>query len=385
MEADFQYRPRTMSAPPRDYYCTSSNCARPKTSGSGTAPFSVTRLRFPPRSDVTYRCEPTTPNPPQRKRTSQSPTWVREDGFKPVHKQSIEEWVDEQIHLTDRSNYERRAQPMGKEELRQRMWDELVYEYEAEAHKWMNHEAEMRRRAQEWEREEARRRIVQGDIRRIQARVRERRDSERQAIAEERQRSVERAMEKVRKDQARAVRAVLEAWNEYESRWAAISASSETLGFRDIPWPLLVAPACAMDVTPENMTHFLMHPAHSSNHSRRERIRTALLRWHPDRFRRILNRVVDSDTSEVEEAVGVITRCLNDLLGKEGKALQYVSRQTQSKSTVTYSDDSRGSEDTKVCLVHSTREKVPRPHFALPVAQLTPASSFSGGAGKLCQ
>ena len=328
MEAGFQYRSRPVSSPPLDYLYTP--CARPKTSDSNTSPFSITRLRFPPRPDVTCRCEPTTPNPTRWKRTSQSPSWIREDGFKPVQKQTIEAWVDEQIHLTDRSNYERRARPMGKEELRQRMWDELVYEYEAEAQKWMNHEAEMRRRAQEREREEARRKIVQEDIIRIQARVRERRDSERQAIAEERRRSVERAKEKARRDQVRAERAMLEAWDTYESRWAAISASSEPLGFRDIPWPLLAAPPRVADLMPENITDFLLHPAHSSNHSRRERIRTGLLRWHPDRFRRILNRVVDSETRMVEEGVGVVVRCLNELLAKEGpKALQQVSLETQ--------------------------------------------------------
>lgn len=332
MEAGFQYRSRTSSSPHKfDYFYMS--CARPKTSDSSTSPFAITRLRFPPRPDGACRCEPTPPNPPPWKRTSQGPTWVREDTFKPAHKQSIEEWVDEQIHLSDRSNYERRTQPMGKEELRQRMWDELVYEYEAEAQKWMTHEAEMRRRAQEREREEARRRIVQEDIVRIQARVRERRDSERRAIAEERRRSVEREREKVRSDQVRAERAMIEAWNAYESRWAAISASSEPLGFRDIPWPLLAAPARAADLTPEHISRFLLHPAHSSNHSRRERIRTALLRWHPDRFRRILNRVVDSERGVVEEGVGVIARCLNELLAKEGKVLQQVSLQIQGSKT----------------------------------------------------
>ena len=324
MDAGFQYRPRTLSAPPPEYFYTP--CTRPKTSDSNTTPFSITRLRFPPRPDMTCHCEPTTP--PRWKRTSQSLPWDRENTFKPVpaHKQSIEEWVTEQIHLTDRSNYERRARPMGKEELRQRMWDELVYEYEAEAQKWMNHEAEMRRRAQEREREEARRRIVKEDIIRIQARVRERRDSEREAIAEERRRSVEREREKARRDQVRAERAMLEAWNAYESRWATISASSEPLGFRDIPWPVLVAPGGVADLTPANITDFLLHPAHSSHHhSRRERIRTALLRWHPDRFRRILSRVVDTETDMVEGGVGVIVRCLNELLAKEGKVLQQVS------------------------------------------------------------
>lgn len=321
MEAGFQYHSRTAGSPPLNYFYPP--CGRPKTSDASTPPFPVTRsMRFPPRPDVACRYEPTRP----RCNSSEYPPWGRPDAFKPVYKQSIQEWVNEQIHLTDRSgNYGQRARPMGKEELRQRMWDELVYEYESEAQKWMHHETEMRKRAQEREREEARRRIVQEDIIRIQARVRERRDSEKQAIAEERRRSVERAREKVRMDQVRAERAMLEAWNVYESGWAAISASSEALGFRDVPWPVAVSPTRVADLRPENIANFLLHPVHSSNHSRRERIRAALLRWHPDRFRRILVRVDASETREVEEGVGIVVRCLNELLAKEGKALHQVS------------------------------------------------------------
>ncbi|KAF9222549.1 hypothetical protein BS17DRAFT_783022 [Gyrodon lividus] len=321
MEAGFQHRSRTMSSP--SYECFYTPFRRSKTTDETASPYSISRLHFPQRRETTYHYEPTAPSSPHWKQTSQTQSWAREqDTFKPVHKQTTEEWVNEQIHMTDRSNYEGRARPLGKEELRQRMWNELLYEYEAEAHKWMKHEAETRRRAQEREREETRRRNIQEDISRIQARVRQRRDSERQAIADERRKSAERAREKVRREQVRAESAVLEAWNSYESRWAAVSGSSEPLGFHNIPWPLLAPAARVTDITAENITSFLMHPVHSCKCSRRERIRGALLRWHPDRFSRMLHRVVDSERSAVEEGVGVVTRCLNELLAKEGKASQ---------------------------------------------------------------
>ncbi|KAG6333065.1 hypothetical protein ID866_6027 [Astraeus odoratus] len=237
--------------------------------------------------------------------------------------------VNEQIHLTDCSNREQRHRPLDKKALRQRMWDELLYEYEAEAQKWMKHEAEERRRSREREREEAKRRSIQEDISRIQTRVRERRDSERQTIADERRRQAERAKEMQRREQERLQRTMSEAWKSYESRWMALSSSSETLHFQDIPWPVLTAPESAADITTDSIATFILNPAHSSNQSRRERIRSALLRWHPDRFRRLLQRVPESEQSAVEEGICAVTRCLNDLLVSKKSTLVNLSYSTQ--------------------------------------------------------
>ncbi|KAH7888567.1 hypothetical protein F5I97DRAFT_716938 [Phlebopus sp. FC_14] len=321
MEAGFQYRSRTLSTPHHD--CLYTPMVRSKTAESTTAPYSVSRVQFPRHRDTTHRYEAS--SPVRSKHMTQTQAWVMKQdapGLSP-HKQTTEEWVNEQIHLADRSNRERRGKPVEKEVLRQQMWDELMYEYEAGAYRWMKYEAEMRRKMHEREREEARRRVVQEDISRIQARVRQRRDSERQTIADERRRNAERAKEKERREQARLDKAIQECWNSYESRWAILSGSSEALSFHDIPWPVYPSPLCAQDITVERICHFIMHPVHSSNQSRRERIRTALLRWHPDRFRRMLQRVTESDRRAVEEGVGIVARCLNDLLAKEGK----VSRQ----------------------------------------------------------
>lgn len=46
----------------------------------------------------------------------------------------------------------------------------------------------------------------------------------------------------------------------------------------------------------------------------KDRVRSALRRWHPDRFGRILAKVRDEDKARVEEGVGLVVRCLNDLL-----------------------------------------------------------------------
>lgn len=214
---------------------------------------------------------------------------------------------------------------MDREELRQRMWDELLYEYEVEAQKWMKHEEEMCRTAQERHREETRRRTVQEDISKIQTRVRQRRDSERLSIADERRRNIERAKEMQRREQARLDKAVLETWNSYESRWMALSSSSEKLHFDDVPWPVFTSPKSSADLTPDKISAFILHPSHSTSYSPKERIRSGLLRWHPDRFRRLLQRVPESERRGVEEGICTVTKCLNDLLAREGRSNLRVS------------------------------------------------------------
>lgn len=324
MDADLQYRTHTLKGSPHDYR-TKVAATYSGTSQAYPSPHPTFRFQFPQRYSTRYHNDAATPNPVHQKDLSD--TWRRErgaDGYNP-HKHTTEEWVDEQIHFTHRLNDQQANQPLDREQLRRRMWDELLYEYETEAQKWMKHESEIRQRDRERELED-RKRAVQEDISRIEARVRQRRDSERQAIAEERRRSVEKAMEMQRKEQDRLKRAALEAWNGYESRWAAIASGCEALGFEEIPWPVLVPPREAADITADKITTFILHPAHSLRQSRKERIRSALLRWHPDRFRRLLQRIPESERKVVEEGICEVTKCLNHLLVvKEDKSNVQVS------------------------------------------------------------
>lgn len=245
------------------------------------------------------------------------------------HENPTEQWVNDQIHLASRPSQGRRwMKPTETEELRHRMRDEFMYEHEVEAHSWMTYEEEMRRRMRE--REEEKNRLIQSEVRRIQARVRQRRDSERHIIAEERRREAEKAKERVMRERARLERATIDAWNVYELRWVALSAAYDgiVLKFRDIPWPLLVPPLTPGEITPGGIEAFILSPAHSPGQSQKERIRAALLRWHPDRFCRVLGRVRESERNAVEEGVGIVVRCLNDLLTKDNKASQVAKRES---------------------------------------------------------
>ncbi|KAG5648515.1 hypothetical protein DXG03_003126 [Asterophora parasitica] len=248
-------------------------------------------------------------------------TWVVEHEYITLDKRDrkTEQWILEQQMFLAAEDGDRR--PVRGPGAQQKIWEEMVYSYEIEAERWMRHEEEARRRATERDKKA---RVVEEDIRRIEARIRCKREAERRKIAEEKQRSYDAFKERERRNRARAEKLIVDAWNEYEERWASLVTSSEPLTFSEIPWPVTLQPMDPDDMRPASIVQFLVSHLHSENQTRKERIRAAQLRWHPDRFQRILGRVTDADKAKVEEAVGIIARCLNDLMAQETASTRQV-------------------------------------------------------------
>jgi len=194
--------------------------------------------------------------------------------------------------------------------------DDLLDEYDEDLERWMRQDLDKQRR--EKEREKERSRLVQEEVSRIQDRVRQRRDNERQRFAEERKRDVELAKAKSQAKKAETDRAISKAWIEYEARWATfMTLKNEPVSFSTIPWPLLIPPTCTDDISPDDIDAFVLSASHSQEQTRKDRLRSALLRWHPDRFRRILSRVPVHERDDVMEGVGIVVRCLNALMARE--------------------------------------------------------------------
>lgn len=164
--------------------------------------------------------------------------------------------------------------------------------------------------------------MMEEELWRLQA---SRREAERCRLEYKKRKAQDEARAREQKEEQKRARAVRDeadrrAWQTYEDRWAALTSttdSSEDLTFRSIPWPTFTSPRSANDITPTRIAMFVLSPFHSNAQSRKDRIRSALRRWHPDRFGRLLARVAEQDKAGVEEAVGVIVRCLNNLLEKE--------------------------------------------------------------------
>jgi hypothetical protein len=144
---------------------------------------------------------------------------------------------------------------------------------------------------------------------------REKRRARREAeLAELLQRESEKR-EKSREEKHRKAKGVVKAWKGYEERWARIAGNTEEqLSFARIPWPTVTRPKDAAGITKGNIREFLLSRHHSRDVSNKDRIRAALKSWHPDKFKRILDRVEEKERGRVEEAAGLVARCLNGLM-----------------------------------------------------------------------
>ena len=238
--------------------------------------------------------------------------WVDEHDYirRDNPSRKTEQWVLEQRVYSSHV----RSQPI-RAKVPQKTWEDAVCSYEPKGDEWKRRESEIRHRV--LQREVERARLVQEEMRRTEERIRHRREAERQRIAEERARIYVERREQDKRERARLEKAMVDAWTSYESRWAAMLASTDTLTFSNIPWPLLPVPDTPDSMEPGDIASFLLSTSHSTSQTRRERIRAAQLRWHPDRFVRLMDRVAEDDRAAVEEAVGIVARCLNDLMARE--------------------------------------------------------------------
>jgi len=246
-------------------------------------------------------------------------TWVVEQE---INKRSgkTEKWVHEQQTFLS-VDYRDKFDVENVSVVRRKLWDEMAYNYELEAERWMRQEEESRRLALEREKTKAR---IQDELRRIEVKFHLRREAERRRLAEERAKVYAEVREQERMERIRSDRATIEGWKLYDEKWAALATSTEPLTFDLIPWPLTSAPRGFEDIKPAAITKFLFSPLHSHSLTRKDRIRSAQLRWHPDRFRRLMNRVPDDEKLAVEEGVGIVARCLNDLMAQEKCAARAV-------------------------------------------------------------
>ena len=174
----------------------------------------------------------------------------------------------------------------------------------------------------------------------VEAQERYKRD---RAARKERERAARRALEteeRLAEEKRAAKRAERErihreqAWTSYRTLWDVLNvtatASSSTaphtadadytpsrppLTFESLPWPTYPPPKDVDMLTKDAISSFLLSPTHSPTKNRKQRLREALLAYHPDRFvGRYLAFIETSQRSLVEDAVGRVVRALNSLM-----------------------------------------------------------------------
>ncbi|KAF8991762.1 hypothetical protein BDQ17DRAFT_270230 [Cyathus striatus] len=105
-----------------------------------------------------------------------------------------------------------------------------------------------------------------------------------------------------------------ERWENYEAKWAELvkgggSNEVKNLTFVDIPWPVDVGRSVELsDLTVKNIEKFLLAPLkiRNSKVTKKERLRSSVLRWHPDKMTGILGRVVKGDVDKVEMGINLV-------------------------------------------------------------------------------
>jgi hypothetical protein len=147
---------------------------------------------------------------------------------------------------------------------------------------------------------------------------REREREERKAQEKKQRRNQARLEEENRRERReRKTRMASETFEQYLSSWTALtsnSSSQRVIAFKDIPWPMNPRPHSASDVTGEAISSFLLSESHSTNRPRKQRIRDALLIYHPDRFDKWVSMVADdTEKAKAREVAGEIVRILNSL------------------------------------------------------------------------
>ncbi|KAJ2922694.1 hypothetical protein H1R20_g14394, partial [Candolleomyces eurysporus] len=96
--------------------------------------------------------------------------------------------------------------------------------------------------------------------------------------------------------------------------------STPCLTFADIPWPVqpqddVTRPLTLQDLTRERIEEFLLAPltVRGCTITRKDRIRSSLLRWHPDKMSSIIKQTDPREKEDVMEGIHAVIRCLHRL------------------------------------------------------------------------
>ena len=118
-------------------------------------------------------------------------------------------------------------------------------------------------------------------------------------------------------------RKALERWHAYEARWRVLISTVIPVTFTDIPWPVSPPPTSAEDLTFDAVTDFLLASlrVRTNTVSGKDRIRSSILRWHPDKMSGVLARTVEQDLTAVRTGINSvfhILRSLQDSMPRSG-------------------------------------------------------------------
>ncbi|GJJ08462.1 hypothetical protein Clacol_002680 [Clathrus columnatus] len=173
----------------------------------------------------------------------------------------------------------------------------------------------------EWVREGMWRRTHKAEIEeqdRREAEMRARKEREKQFRKESRRLEREAEAKRMAKRELKDHQRRQEVLKYYDTRWqeyTSLPDQHQLLGFTDIPWPVFPVVTTIATITEERISEFILYQLDKDNpRGRKERIREALLRWHPDKFESKLGPRLGGEKALILEGVGIVARCLNNMM-----------------------------------------------------------------------
>ena len=118
---------------------------------------------------------------------------------------------------------------------------------------------------------------------------------------------------------------LVDKFNVYELKWRVLKTGFDgdgmavldnSVSFSQMPWPVLEPLGDLSTLTLDAVRAFILHearPATTEGKSDREKVKTELLRYHPDKFAVFLHKVVPDDKQKCLVAANIITGILNDI------------------------------------------------------------------------
>ena len=138
--------------------------------------------------------------------------------------------------------------------------------------------------------------------------------------------------DKVRTEMARAEnrlqdeeRAIQKRWDDYDAQWRAlvvVAVKKEQMSWQDVPWPVQDKPMSPDDITPDAVAAFLFatYTIRGSTRNEKERIRSSLLRWHPDKFPQAVQaKLSEEERAMVMDGVNSVFMSLKHIVDMERK------------------------------------------------------------------
>lgn len=100
------------------------------------------------------------------------------------------------------------------------------------------------------------------------------------------------------------------AWKTYSKFWH----QEAILQFSSVTWPMVVQPKRPQEIELAKIREFLLSPHLSDGRSDKQRVKDAMLLWHPDKFGNILRRLGSEETKEVLEGADIVAKHLSAIL-----------------------------------------------------------------------